>query len=325
MKISTYIKKSILMIISKSSILVGGQAVIEGVMMRVPGFYATAVRNPQGEIKVNRKIFQPFIEKNKKFNVPILRGAIHLFESLKIGTKTLQWSADIAMPEETKSNKYVEILMNVLAVCFAISIFFGVPYLITNYFSELYTSEFIFNLFAGFIRILFFIIYLLLISQMQDVKNLFMYHGAEHKTVYTFEAGKSLDVKETYNFPTQHPRCGTSFMFIVMMVAIVTYAIIDSLYVDFIGNLHIVQRVLLHIFFIPFVSGLGYEVLKITAKYNNFLLFKILSKPGIWLQHITTKEPTDDQLEVSILALKSAFGDKLEDYMGKKYKAEAIS
>ena len=168
-------------------------------MMRVPGFYATAVRNPQGEIKVNRKIFQPFIEKTK-FNVPILRGAIHLFESLKIGTNTLQWSADIAMPEETKSNKYVEILMNVLAVCFAISIFFGVPYLITNYFSELYTSEFIFNLFAGFIRILFFIIYLLLISQMQDVKNLFMYHGAEHKTVYTFEAGKSLDVKETYIF-----------------------------------------------------------------------------------------------------------------------------
>ena len=325
MKISTYIKKSILMIISKSSILVGGQAVIEGVMMRVPGFYATAVRNPQGEIKVKRKFFQPFIEKNKKFNVPILRGAIHLFESLKIGTKTLQWSADIAMPEETKSNKYVEILMNVLAVCFAISIFFGVPYLITNYFSELYTSEFIFNLFAGFIRILFFIFYLLLISQMQDVKNLFMYHGAEHKTVYTFEAGKSLDVKETYNFPTQHPRCGTSFMFIVMMVAIVTYAIIDSIYVDFFGNLHIVQRILLHILFIPLVSGLGYEVLKITAKYNKFLLFKILSKPGIWLQYITTKEPTEDQLEVSIFALKSAFGDQLENYMGKEYKAEAIS
>ena len=313
------------MIISKSSILVGGQAVIEGVMMRVPGFYATAVRNPNGKIIVERKKFIPLTEKNKKFNFPILRGAVHLFESLKIGTQTLQWSADIAMPEEEKSNKFIEGLMTFLAIAFAISIFFGIPYLITNYFSDMYNSEFIFNLFAGIIRIVFFITYLLIISQMQDVKNLFKYHGAEHKTVYTFESGKQLDVEETYSFPTQHPRCGTSFMFIVMMVAIVTYAIIDSIYIDMIGSLNIIQRILLHIMFIPIVSGLGYEVLKITAKYRNNVFFRILSMPGIWLQYITTKNPSDEQVEVAIVALKSAFGDELENYMGKKYKAEAIS
>ena len=143
--------------------------------------------------------------------------------------------------------------------------------------------------------------------------------------MYTFEAGKKLDVKETYKFPTQHPRCGTSFMFIVMMVAIVTYAIIDSLYVDIIGNLNILKRILLHIAFIPIVSGLGYEVLKIVAKYNNNLFFKFLSLPGIWLQYITTKNPTDEQVEVAIFALKAAFGDSFKKYVGKEYTAEAIS
>ena len=320
-----YFKKLLLLLISKSSILVGGQAVIEGVMMRVPGFYATAVRNPKGEIEVQRKNFIPLTEKKKTLNLPILRGAIHLFESLKIGTQTLQWSADIAMPEEEKTNKWIDSLMSFFAIIFAVSIFFAIPYLITNYFSNQYNSEFLFNLFAGFIRIIFFITYLLLISRMKDVQNLFKYHGAEHKTVYTFEAGKNLNVKETYIFPTQHPRCGTSFMFIVMMVAIVTYAIIDSVYVDIIGNLNIIKRILLHLIFIPIVSGLGYEVLKIIAKYNHNLFFKILSLPGIWLQYITTKNPTDDQVEVAIFALKSAFGDSIKKYMGKEYTAESIS
>ena len=325
MKKIFYIKKLLLLFISKSSILVGGQAVIEGVMMRVPGFYATAVRNPKGEIEVKRNEFIPLTEKKSFLNFPILRGGIHLFESIKIGTKTLQWSADIAMPEEEKSNKIIDTLMNIMAIIFAISIFFAIPYLITNYFSDKYNSEFIFNLFAGIIRITFFIIYLLLISRMKDVKNLFQYHGAEHKTVYTFEAGKTLDVKETYNFPTQHPRCGTSFMFIVMMVAIITYAIIDSVYVDLIGNLNIITRILLHLMFIPIVSGLGYEILKIIAKYNKNIFFKVLSIPGIWLQYITTKEPSDKQIEVAICALKSAFGDTLSKHIGKKYTAEAIS
>ena len=324
-KINIYIKKSLLYIISKSSILVGGQAVIEGVMMRVPGFYATAVRNPKGEIEVQRKTFTPLTERNKFFNIPILRGAIHLFESLKIGTQTLQWSAEISMPEEEKTNKIFDFFMNILAIFFAISIFFAIPYLITNYFSDRYNSEFLFNLFAGFIRIIFFITYLLLISQMKDVKNLFRYHGAEHKTVYIFEAGKELNVKETYSFPTQHPRCGTSFMFIVMIVAIITYAIIDSVYVDIIGNLNIINRIFLHLLFIPIVSGLGYEVLKIIAKYNNQIFFKILSIPGIWLQYITTKNPTDKQIEVAIFALKAAFGESLKKHIGKEYTAEAIS
>tara|TARA_A100001015_G_scaffold299439_1_gene383504 strand:+ start:917 stop:1897 length:981 start_codon:yes stop_codon:yes gene_type:complete len=324
-KLLIQIRNSLLILVSKSSILVGGQAVIEGVMMRVPGYYATAVRNPQGVIEYKRETYIPLTEKYNYLNVPVIRGAIHLFESLKIGTKTLQWSADIAMPEEEKTNKYLDYLMNLMAIVFAVSIFFGIPYIITNYYSDYYESEFIFNLFAGLIRIVFFIVYLLLISRLDDVQNLFKYHGAEHKTVYTFEAGKNLEVKETYNFPTQHPRCGTSFMFIVMMVAILTYATIDSIYVNNIGELNIFSRIILHLVFIPVVSGLGYEFLKISAKYNDKMFFKYLTKPGIWLQYITTKKPTDNQVEVAIYALKKAFGDNLNDYIGKEYKAEAIS
>ena len=324
-KLLIQIRNSSLILVSKASILVGVQAVIEGVMMRVPGYYATAVRNPEGEIECKREMYIPLTEKYNYLNIPVVRGAIHLFESLKIGTQTLQWSAEIAMPEEEKTNKYLDFLMNLLAIVFAISIFFGIPYIITNYYSDFYKSEFIFNLFAGLIRILFFIIYLLLISRLGDVQNLFKYHGAEHKTVYTFESGKNLEVKETYSFPTQHPRCGTSFMFIVMMVAILTYATIDSIYVQNFGDLNIFSRIILHLLFIPIVSGLGYEFLKISARNSDKIFFKYLTKPGIWLQYITTKKPTDNQVEVAIYALKKAFGDNLNDYIGKEYKAEAIS
>ena len=323
-KLLIQIRNSLLILVSKSSILVGGQAVIEGVMMRVPGYYATAVRNPQGVIEYKRETYIPLTEKYNYLNVPVIRGAIHLFESLKIGTKTLQWSADIAMPEEEKTNKYLDYLMNLMAIVFAVSIFFGIPYIITNYYSDYYESEFIFNLFAGLIRIVFFIVYLLLISRLDDVQNLFKYHGAEHKTVYTFEAGKNLEVKETYNFPTQHPRCGTSFLFIVMLVSIISYSFIDSLAISIGINLTIITRLLIHIPCLPLVAGFSYEVLKLSAKYKNYFFFKALGYPGLMLQKITTQAPSEEQLEVAIAALKNAFGDNLKKYEGKEFSAEAV-
>ncbi len=317
-----------MILISKSSILVGGQAVIEGVMMRVPGYFATAVRNPNGKIVLDRHEFISLVKKNKKLDLPIIRGAIHLFESLKIGMQTLQWSADIAMPEDENAkpqSKFLESLLNLVTILFAIGLFIALPIITAGIVSDKENSPFTFNLISGGIRILLFLVYLVGISFIKDVKRLFEYHGAEHKAVYTFEAGLPLNVSETKQFPTQHPRCGTSFLFIVMIVAIISFGILDSILLQFIYKLTAVNRILFHIPFIPFVAGVGYEVLKLTAKYRQHFIFRILSTPGLWLQLITTKIPDDDQANIALEALKHAFGEELPDHLGQKYVAEAIA
>ena len=156
-------------------------------------------------------------------------------------------------------------------------------------------------------------------------RRLFQYHGAEHKTVYNFESGKKLNVSNAQEFPTQHPRCGTSFLFIIMIVAILSFAVLDSILMLYIGELKVWMRLIFHIPFIPVVAGLGYEVLKLTAKHRSNILFRALAQPGLWLQNITTKQPNDEQVEVALKALEEAFGDKLEEYTGKSYVAEAIA
>ena len=164
-----------------------------------------------------------------------------------------------------------------------------------------------------------------LISLMKDVNRLFQYHGAEHKTVYNFESGQALNVENAQLFPTQHPRCGTSFLFIIMMVAILSFALLDSIALLYVDELKVWMRLILHIPFIPIVAGMGYEVLKMTAKYRENLFFQVLSKPGLWLQNITTKQPDDSQVEVAIKALELAFGEKLTELTpGETYIAEAI-
>ena len=183
---------------------------------------------------------------------------------------------------------------------------------------------FYFNIIAGIIRIIIFLTYLVCISQLNDVKRLFAYHGAEHKTVYNFESGKKLNIQNAKSFSTKHPRCGTSFVFIIMLVTIFSYAVIDTIALLFVTELTYVYRMCFHILFLPLVSGIGYEVLKLLATYQHNLICRILSKPGLWLQHITTNEPNDNQLEVAINALKQAFGNKINDYTGKQFKADAI-
>ena len=315
----------LLLLLTKSSILVGGQAVIEGVMMRVPGFISTAVRNPNGDIIIKRKKFNSLIYTNKNLNLPIIRGAISLFEAMKIGFKTLQWSADIAFPEEKQSNsKIVEFFMTVISIIFALSLFIFLPLGFTSWFFDAEQDPILFNIIAGIIRISIFLIYLFLISQTKDAKRLFQYHGAEHKVVYTFENGDDLDVENSSKYPTQHPRCGTSFMFIVMLVAILSFMVIDRVFIEVFGYITLLNRFALHILFIPFVSGLGYEILKFSSKHQDNIILEYFIKPGLWLQHITTKHPDDSQLEVSLEALKSAFGDTLKDYRGKKHIADAI-
>lgn len=325
--------KTFYMICMKTSILVGGQAVIEGVMMRVPGAYATALRLKNGKIISKRFDFTSIIERYKMKNYFIIRGFLHLYESMKIGYQTLDWSADIYESENNNSKKnkesilntFFEKLVSIFSIVLSIGIFLGLPL----YFSSILipdntNSPFYFNIISGIIRITIFLVYLILISQLNDVKRLFQYHGAEHKTVYNFESGKELNIKNAQKFSTLHPRCGTSFIFIIMIVTIFSYTILDSIALLFIDNLNFSIRLIMHLLCLPLVAGIGYEVLKFLSNKQHILIFKYLSKPGLLLQNITTKEPDDLQLEIAIYALKTAFDNKIDQFKGKKYTAESI-
>ena len=316
-------KKSLLLITMKPSILVGGQAVIEGVMMRVPGSYATAVRDPNGEIHIQKEDFTSITESSSFWSKPIFRGMASLYESMKMGMKTLNYSADIAMPEEEPQSKLSEFLSTVFTISLAIFLFMIAPMWVTTTILDIEKDAFWFNLVSGGFRILFFIIYLLIISLLSDVKRLFQYHGAEHRVVYNFESGKDVNVENAQAFPTQHPRCGTSFLFIVLLSAILVFALVDTLVIGALGTISLPLRLLFHLPLIPFVSGIGYELIKLSSKRNS-LVFRILKKPGLWLQNITTKNPEDEMVEVSIEALEKAFGDRYNEMLGKEYTAEAI-
>ena len=316
-------KKSLLLITMKPSILVGGQAVIEGVMMRVPGSYATAVRDPNGEIHIQKEDFTSITESSSFWSKPIFRGMASLYESMKMGMKTLNYSADIAMPEEEPQSKFAEFVSTAFAISLAVFLFMIAPMWVTTTILDIEKDAFWFNLVSGGFRILFFIIYLLIISLLSDVKRLFQYHGAEHRVVYNFESGKDVNVKNAQAFPTQHPRCGTSFLFIVLLSAILVFALVDTLVIGALGTISLPLRLLFHLPLIPFVSGIGYELIKLSSKRNS-LVFRILKKPGLWLQNITTKNPEDEMVEVSIEALEKAFGDRYDEMLGKEYTAEAI-
>jgi len=322
-----HIKELLIHIITKPSILVGGQAVIEGVMMRVPGAYATAARDPEGVIRIDRHEFRSKAEKNKIWKKPVLRGMISLFEALKIGMRTLTWSAEIAAPIEKKKKeqgKLATFFSTTVALLIALVLFMAAPYWITTKLFLVDREAFAFNLIAGFFRILFFLIYLVLISFLKDVKRLFQYHGAEHRVIHNFESGMAISVKNAQSFPKQHPRCGTSFLFIVMLSAIIVFSFIDTIFIGFFGGLAVFERIFLHLLMLPIVAGIGYEVLKLSARKDKTIMFKILRTPGLWLQNITTKEPDDKMVEVSIESLKVAFGGRYQDVVGKKYVAEAI-
>jgi len=316
-------KKSLLLITMKPSILVGGQAVIEGVMMRVPGSYATAVRDPNGEIHIQKEDFTSITESSFFWSKPIFRGMASLYESMKMGMKTLNYSADIAMPEEEPQSKFAEFVSTAFAISLAVFLFMIAPMWVTTTILDIEKDAFWFNLVSGGFRILFFIIYLLIISLLSDVKRLFQYHGAEHRVVYNFESGKDVNVKNAQAFPTQHPRCGTSFLFIVLLSAILVFALVDTLVIGALGTISLPLRLLFHLPLIPFVSGIGYELIKLSSKRNS-LVFRILKKPGLWLQNITTKNPEDEMVEVSIKALEKAFGGRYDEMLGKEYTAEAI-
>ena len=316
-------RKLLLLTTMKPSILVGGQAVIEGVMMRVPGAYATAVRDPNGKIHLQRKAFSSITETSTFWQRPVFRGMASLYESMKMGMSTLNFSADIAMPEEEAQSKLGELFSTLFAITLAISLFLIPPMWLTTQLMNIEKEALWFNLASGLFRIAFFVLYLLLISLLKDVRRLFQYHGAEHRVVYNFESGKNVNIINAQSFPTQHPRCGTSFLFIVLLSAIIVFALVDTLVIYFIDTISLPIRLLFHLPMIPFVSGIGYELIKLSARKDS-MIFTVLKKPGLWLQNITTQKPEDDMVEVSITALQEAFGDKYEEMIGKEYTAEAI-
>lgn len=302
---------------------VGGQAVIEGVMMRAPGSVATAVRRANGEIVIKKEEFYTLAEKNKIFKTPIFRGAIGLIEIMILGVRTLNFSADIAMmdledteaktgkkknkkPSNNSSWKLVLTVIGALAI--GIALFFVTPIFVATQLFQVEQEALLFNLISGSVRLLILLIYITAISFMKDVQRVFQYHGAEHKVVFTYEANSPLTIEAARIFSRFHPRCGTSFLLIVMLASIFIFSIFDTLYIQYIGPMNIFIRLLTHLPLVPFVGGVAYEFIRLSARKSNTTIGKALVTPGLWLQKITTKEPTDAQIEVALKALKASLG-----------------
>lgn len=315
---------------------VGGQAVIEGVMMRSPKRIATAIRRANGRIEVLVNEYTSLIQRKKFLNIPIIRGAVMLIEVMIMGIKTLQWSADRAMEDleakEVREGKRKEkkkksksgmstanaIFSITLALAIGIAAFFVLPLYLTTKVFNIEKQALMFNLVAGGFRIIFFLLYVWAISFMKDVKRLFQYHGSEHKTIFAFEDKILLSPEGIKKYTTHHPRCGTSFLMIVMLVSLLFFALLDTIVMLVYGDISFVIRLLTHLPLIPVVGGISYEALKASSRNTENPLVKILIAPGLALQRITTSEPDDQQIEVAIAALQAALGEDYKDELVAK-------
>ena len=290
-------------------LLIGGQAVMEGVMMKSQDYLAIAVRNEKGRIVTKKEK----LKKKKKFlQLPFIRGIVNLVETLVIGIRSLVWSANQLTEEKEEFSKLELIATLAISIGFVILFFVALPYFLTVLTgAKEETSPVFFNLIDGIIKIVLFLLYLLLISLMKDIKILFQYHGAEHKAVNCYEAEKKLTSKNAKKFSTLHPRCGTSFLMLVLIISILIFSILPVLvintYPGFLNLGLIMQKSILfplRLLVIPIIAGLAYEALKLSARFDKNILIKIIIRPGLLLQKITTRKPTDRQLEVALTALK---------------------
>ena len=295
---------------NSEKIHVGGQAVIEGVMMRSPEFVSVAVRKPDGTIILKKDRYISWTKRYRFFGLPFIRGGVTLIESMVLGIKALNFSGDIAVTEEEKQkksksgsdqpikgrSKFWTAGVVVLALALGIGIFFYIPLILTEFTGV--EGGVLFNLIDGAIRLTFFLIYLGLISLWKEIRRVFEYHGAEHKSIFAYEEKQPLTVEGVKSFTTHHPRCGTSFLLVVMLVALCVFIILGK--PDDLGDR------LIRFLFIPVIGGISYEIIRLSGKKYGKRLAQILVAPGLWLQRITTKEPDDAQLEVALVALKSA-------------------
>ncbi len=299
---------------------VGGQAVIEGVMMRCPTAIATAVRTPGGKIVVRRKPFKGVVSRMRFLNLPLIRGAINLVETMSLGMSALMFSAEQAMEEDAVEERDASLkekltMWGTLVVAFGLGmgLFYWMPLVLTDLTMDAAKLEggLAFNLIDAFYRVLAFVLYILAISQMKDMRRVFQYHGAEHKTIHVFENHLPLTPENARRFSTLHPRCGTSFLFFVMAISILVFL--------FMGRPEGVVERLQRLTLVPVIGGIAYEVIRFSGKHAQKRWIRPLILPGMMLQKITTKEPTDDQVEVAMAALKSVLESEAIDFVEKSY------
>ncbi len=269
---------------------VGGQAVIEGVMMRNKEHFAVAVRLKDGSIKVNKEQSSTF---PKIYQKPFIRGVIGLFYALYDGLRALIWSSNQQLETDEQLSKWEIFSTIALSLLFSIFFFIIIPFFSAHY---IHSTGFLFNILDGAFRLLIFLGYIYLISFMKEVKTLFQYHGAEHKTIYCHEAKQPLTVENVRTFSRFHPRCGTSFLFFIIILSIIVFSFIPGpMWMKLVGR----------IIFLPILAGIGYEFIRLSGTYINNPFIKLIVQPGLWVQRLTTKEPTDQQLEVGIASLKA--------------------
>ena len=302
---------------------VGGQAIIEGVMMRGSKGLATAIRTPSGKIEVNVKKTKPITKKYKFLNIPIIRGAVVLIDSLIVGIKTLNYSASFFEEDEEESkfdiwlkeklgdkgaNDLLVTFTMMISLLVAAGLFLGIPTAIASLFKNTGISSVALNLIEAIIRIAILITYMFLISKLDDIYRVFQYHGAEHKTIFCYEADEKLTVENVRKFGRLHPRCGTNFLFLTMLVSVILFSLT--------GWSGFWQRLILRIVLMPIVAGITYEIIKWLGRTES-KLGKIIAYPGLKLQELTTKEPDDAQLEVAIESLKAAEGIEYKKKIGE--------
>ena len=280
---------------------IGGQAVIEGVMMRSPNSMAIAVRKPNGEIVVKREKLDFFSEKKFFSKLPLIRGVINLLSALVLGMKALNFSANQSLGEEKEVSSWTMGLTFTFALCFGIFLFFLIPLFLTKWLRfaipMVSTSGILFNLVDGIIRLMIFLAYLWAISFFKEIRRIFQYHGAEHKSIFAFESGEVLMADRVKGFSYLHPRCGTSFLLIVMVVSILVFALIPH-------HLSFGYKVASRVVFIPLIAGLAYEIIRFADKKRERKSMQVFIKPGLWLQRMTAREPSEDQIEVALRALR---------------------
>lgn len=309
------------------AVRIGGQAVIEGVMMKNMDHYAVSVRKPNGKIETKVEECVSFAEKHPLFQLPVFRGVANFLESMVIGMKTLNYSASFYEDEEEQTESRTEQLLEkilgekaekiimgivlVFSLAISIGLFMILPYIASEALGKLIRNEYAILFMEGIIRIVIFLGYIVLISRMEDIKRVFMYHGAEHKTINCLEAGVPLTPENVDNFSRLHKRCGTSFIFIVMIISMVFFFFIrvDTIWL----------RIVLRLLFLPLVAGVSYEFIRLAGSSDHPLV-QIFSKPGLALQRLTTKEPDHSMIEVAIASVEGVFDWR--EYIENLHKGE---
>jgi len=280
----------------------GGQAVIEGVMMKGLNRLAVAVRKPDNSIVVQRRKLTPLSEKFKFFGWPFIRGVVTLFSSLILGMQSLTYAANQVTEEDEELSPLEMSLTIIVSLGLALLLFVALPAGIIALIQQYIHYDLLLNVIEGLIKITAFLTYIVLIGKLDDIKRVFMYHGAEHKVIHNYESDKELSVENARGFTTLHARCGTNFLFIVIILSI--------LFFSFFGRPPFLYRILYHILLLPIIAGTSYEVIKLAGGDNVNPLIKVLATPGLWLQKLTTNEPDDDMLEIAIKALKGVLPEK---------------